>query len=325
MQIKKVVEGIIGSVENKIEDSSKSSESKTKAFQGGISTAPKDLFEESQIKEAEKRHEKERDAAWMAFGTSVVAASATAGMGAAAGIGSSAASIGSAAAAAGGAAATGISSAANEAIASKKGAPQEAETKKAALADKTISEILSAKLTATQAATQAAVSVVTGGAAVIGTAVSAATGVGCSRRCGRSWCGSCSRNSSSRCWSRSNWCGSGSGQCGSGRRNRSRNGGKGRGNCGRCYSSSYGYCCRNVRSECGNCGRNSSSRCWSYSRDSSAEQVWRPQQQRKRPLQNSHLPLLILRNLLSRNQRNIARRWKNPPTLQLRIKRKHRN
>ena len=157
MQIKKIVEGIIGSVENKIEDSSKSSESKTKAFQGGISTAPKDLFEESQIKEAEKRHEKERDAAWMAFGTSMVAAGATAGMGAAAGIGSSAASIGSAAAAAGGAAATGISSAANEAIASKKGAPQEAETKKAALADKTISEILSAKLTATQAATQAAV------------------------------------------------------------------------------------------------------------------------------------------------------------------------
>ena len=105
--------------------------------------------------------------------------------------------IGSAAAAAGGGiAATAVIAATNEVLSAKKGTSQEAEAKKAALADKTMSEILSAKLTATQAATQAAMSVVTGGAAMLGQpAIADSYRCWSSRRCSRSKCWHCGRNS----------------------------------------------------------------------------------------------------------------------------------
>ena len=165
MQIKKLAEGIIGSVEKKIEDS-KPSESKTKSSQGQVSKGAVDLFEGNSIKQAEAKIEKERDAAWMA-------ARDING-----GCRSNRCKCGCRCSRSWSPLCCGwcwycwrsCENCTNEVLSANKGLLQEAEAKKAALADKAMSEILSAKLTATQAATQAAVSVVTGGVAVAGAA-----------------------------------------------------------------------------------------------------------------------------------------------------------
>jgi hypothetical protein len=154
MQIKKVAESIVGSFEKKLEDS-KPSEATLKSGVG-------QSLDQYEIKQSEARTEKERDAAWMGFGASIGAAAGAASSAVAAGIAASS-TMGN------------LAAEATKNVLQKSNGPA---AEKTAIAEKTMSEILSAKLTEAQVATQAAMSVVTGGAAVAGQAASVVTGIG---------------------------------------------------------------------------------------------------------------------------------------------------